>query len=537
MVQHITPEEMCEPANKARMTEYNARIKAIMNGKDPLPLPEIGAEASRIIDIYDDDLDPHLPHEPESSMPEADDFTPEELDKYISAEVILPNGEARQRATVLRRKRDRHGNPIGLENSNPVLDTRVYQVQFPDGTLKEYSANVIAENIYSQVDSEGRQYLLIDEIQSHKCDGTALRGDSRNRQTTKGWKFQVLSKDGSTSWVPLKDLKESFPVQTAEYAIRAGIDRLPAFVWWTPYVIRKRDRIISKVKSSYWKKTHKFGIQLPKSIEEALELDTRNGDGLWRKATEKEYINILPAFRFDKSNRENKVTIGYQHIRCHWIFDIKMDLTRKARFVAGGHMTTTPSSLTYASVVSRESVRIALTAAALNELDILMADIGNAYLNADCREKVCFTAGTEFGSRKGDLVIIAKALYGLKSSGAAWRAHLAQSMTDLDYSPCQADADVWMRPMTKPDGFEYWEYVLIYVDDIMVISHEPEKLMESLSALYRLKEDPKTKKGYGVPTKYLGADIGKYITSNQAESLHGTCHLTLTSRRQSILLK
>ena len=87
---------------------------------------------------------------------------------------------------------------------------------------------------------------------------------------------------------------------------------------------------------------------------------------------------------------------------------------------------------------------------------------------------------------------------------------MAQSMKDLDYSPCQADADVWMRPMIKPDGFEYWEYVLIYVDDILVVSHEPERLMESLSALYRLKEDPLTKKGYGVPKKYLGADIGKF---------------------------
>ena len=235
----MSPEEMRDPVNKVRMTEYDAGIKVVMGGSDKLPAPDIGAEAARMIDIYDDDLDPYTPHEPESSMPEADSYTPEELDKYISAEVILPNGEARQKATVVRRKRDHNGNPVGLGHHNPILDTRIYEVEFPDGTQKEYSANVIAENIYSQVDAEGRQYLLLEEIQSHKCDGTALEGDKGSSQTTKGWNFQVLWKDGSTSWVPLKDLKESYPVQTAEYAIRNGIERLPAFVWWAPYVLKK----------------------------------------------------------------------------------------------------------------------------------------------------------------------------------------------------------------------------------------------------------------------------------------------------------
>ena len=70
------------------------------------------------------------------------------------------------------------------------------------------------------------------------------------------------------------------------------------------------------------------------------------------------------------------------------IFDVKMDFTLKARFVAGGYMTETQALMTYSSVVSRESLRIAFTVAALNDLDVFVADIGNAYLNADCREKV-----------------------------------------------------------------------------------------------------------------------------------------------------
>jgi hypothetical protein len=116
------------------------------------------------------------------------------------------------------------------------------------------------------------------------------------------------------------------------------------------------------------------------------------------------------------------------------IFDIKMDFTRKARFVAGGHTTETPASTTYSSVVSRDSVRIVFLFAALNGLDILAVDVGNTYLNADCGEKIWIIAGPEFGSKSGTVMIIEKALYGLKTSGAAWRALLALLLTELGYA-------------------------------------------------------------------------------------------------------
>ena len=79
---------------------------------------------------------------------------------------------------------------------------------------------------------------------------------------------------------------------------------------------------------------------------------------------------------------------GFQEITCHLIFDVKMDFTRKARFVANGSKTEAPLSITYSSVVSRDSVRLAFLIAALNDLDIMSCDIGNAYLNAPCREKI-----------------------------------------------------------------------------------------------------------------------------------------------------
>lgn len=84
-----------------------------------------------------------------------------------------------------------------------------------------------------------------------------------------------------------------------------------------------------------------------------------------------EMKNVRPAFEVFKGKIEDQV--GYQEIRCHIVWDVKLgeNFWRKARLVAGGHMTEVPSSITYSSVVSRDSVHIALTVAALNDLDIL----------------------------------------------------------------------------------------------------------------------------------------------------------------------
>ena len=108
------------------------------------------------------------------------------------------------------------------------------------------------------------------------------------------------------------------------------------------------------------------------------------------------------------------------------IFDIKMgkNFRWKARMVAWGHTTETPAALTYASVVSRDPVLIALLIAALNNLKVLLYNIQNAYLTAECREKIWTIAGPEFGSNAGKPMIVVRALYGLKSSGAAFRAFL-----------------------------------------------------------------------------------------------------------------
>jgi hypothetical protein len=124
----------------------------------------------------------------------------------------------------------------------------------------------------------------------------------------------------------------------------------------------------------------------------------------------------MPEFTF----RDNdKVPVGNKKIDCHMVYDVKIDLTRKARLVAGGHQTDVPKESVYSSVVSWDSVRIALMIASLNNLNVLAANVQNAYLNAPTKEKCYTIAGPEFDpDNEGRPFLIARALYGLRRSGA-----------------------------------------------------------------------------------------------------------------------
>ena len=188
------------------------------------------------------------------------------------------------------------------------------------------------------------------------------------------------------------------------------------------------------------------------------------------------------------------------------IFDVKLgeNFRRKACLVAGGHMTDTPALMTYSSVVSRDSVCICLTLAALNDLKVLLGDIQNAYLTAPNKEKIFVKAGPEFGSNEGKLFIVKRALYGLKSARASFRQYLAGKNYNLGFKPSAADPDVWMCPATKADGTKYYEYVLLYVDDILAMSEKPEEIMQSLMNDFTFKGGTD---GVIPPTDYLGAKL------------------------------
>ena len=289
----------------------------------------------------------------------------------------------------------------------------------------------------------------------------------------------------------------------AEYAFETKIPEETAFTWWTKHVLNKRDQIISKTQQ-YWVKNHKYGLRVPKTVKEAVEIDKENGDTLWWDVVMKEMKNVRPAFEVWGKLKEY-LPIGYQEIKCHTIFDIKVgeNFCIKARLVEGRHTTTETESITYSSVVSRNSVLMTLTISALNGLDILACDIQNAYLTAKCRELIWTTAGPEFGSEEGSIM----ALYGLKSSGAVFIAKLTSLLQKIGHAPSKADPDVWMIPAIKSDGAAYLKYALVYVDDMIVISCAPIKTIKGIKCVFKLKGDKKEP-----PNMYLGASLEQVKT-------------------------
>ena len=180
---------------------------------------------------------------------------------------------------------------VGSYNDNPALNSIIYDVEFNDGTVREYAANIIAENMLTQVDEDGFSLTLMEGIVDYMKDPeTAVskednyvvtrRGNKRPKKTTSGWKLLIKWMDSSETWIPLKVMKESHPVDVAEFAKARGIVDEPAFSWWVPYTLRKRDMILSAVKARVRKATQKYGIELPRSTKHAYRTDSENDNTL-----------------------------------------------------------------------------------------------------------------------------------------------------------------------------------------------------------------------------------------------------------------
>ncbi len=148
---------------------------------------------------------------------------------------------------------------------------------------------------------------------------------------------------------------------------------------------------------------------MPKTVKDALDIDRRNGNTFWADAIAKETKDARVAFKLLLDGQS--APIGHQKKSCHMIVDIKMeDFCRKARLVAGEHRTEAPATITYASIVSRETVHIALLMAALNDLEVKIGDVLSAYITAPVTEKVWTVLGPEFGNNAGKTAIIVRAL-------------------------------------------------------------------------------------------------------------------------------
>ena len=144
-----------------------------------------------------------------------------------------------------------------------------------------------------------------------------------------------------------------------------------------------------------------------------------------------------------------------------------------------------------------------MTIAALNDLEVKVGNVLNAYITAPITEKVWTVLGPEFGPDQARSAVIVQALFGLKSARAAFRAHLASCMRQLGYTSCKADPDLWLKAMTRPDnGTRYYTYILCYVDDILCIHHDAMSVLSKINEYLPLKPD-----SIGDPDIYLGAKL------------------------------
>jgi Reverse transcriptase (RNA-dependent DNA polymerase) len=119
-------------------------------------------------------------------------------------------------------------------------------------------------------------------------------------------------------------------------------------------------------------------------------------------------------------------------------------------------MTDVLKESVYARFVSRDSVRLAFMLASFNNLKVLVGDVQKAYLNAPTEERCYCISGQEFGCNNvGRPVKIIRALYGLRSSGARLRDHMAATLLELRFKNCLADLNVYLWPNVKPCGTHY----------------------------------------------------------------------------------
>jgi hypothetical protein len=141
--------------------------------------------------------------------------------------------------------------------------------------------------------------------------------------------------------------------------------------------------------------------------------------------------------------------------------------------------------------------------AALNDLNVKVGDVLNAYITAPITEKVWTVLGPEFVIDAGKSAIIVHALYGLKSAGAAFCVHLASFMHQMGYTSCKAHPDLWYKAETRPaDNFRYYPYILCYVDNILCIYHDPMSVLNLINGYMQLKPSL-----VGDPDIYLGAKL------------------------------
>ena len=470
----------------------------------------------------------------------------EDTTKYNSGEEV--NVEPGP-GSNLKRNPINHKNTIGSTDSGG-LDNEVDEVGHdrtttPKPTTQQKFSSQAEPMLNAGTDPEEDGNLeSIKEINDHLSrpdEAEGIGGSCVMEIVGHDWKlgqvhFKAKWNSGQTTWEHLKDMREDYPRMTAQYIVcnkvsrsKRGGDRV---LQWAKKVVRDLDRAVRRITRLYdlylddhdevrmirrvQKKSkkkrkqfsaapvYKYGIEVPKNTEHAQRIDKENGNTLWQDAFEKEVKALLDldCFEFHPAGHHKTLGEGWQRTTLHMVFDVKQNLQRKCRLVAGGHLVDMLDIQVYSSTVKSISVQLLHVISHKANLEQLCGDIGNAFPNAYTKEKVYIEkAGLEFGELAGKCIVIKKALYGLCSSAERFHAHLADTLRSFGFTQTRFDNDVWIR--LDESGTQY-EYICTHVDDFMICSRNAKRVMEEICSVYLVKDSSK-----GPPDYYLGNDYKK----------------------------
>ena len=403
--------------------------------------------------------------------------------------------------------------------------------EFDDPTTDGVDLDCVTHHLESLADGEDSVMVSLDEIKAHKfVEGELV--------------MTVQWRTGEESDIPFALMKKDYPYETAKYiqdnkiGTATGGYSTGRYQRWSRTVLRTIRRVLRRVRkearklhpldelqnihapeepvhgtavirraplqrgrtrTSSKKKSkpgrisrpleEKFGVKIPRNINDAIELDRLNGDTAWMDAIKKEIGTLLELDCFTFHGPDYKPGPEYQFAPLRMIFEVKQDGRKKARLTIGGHVVDAAGISTRSTVVKTISVRLIDLICHRDGLTLKHGDVGNAFITAPCMEKIYSRATPEFGERCDAIVTLNKALYGLRTSGRAFRNTFADFLRQLGFFPTRYDRDVWMRLREEKDGYDY---ICTHVDDFKVGAKDPNRWITQISSVFMLKtaEDP-----------------------------------------------
>jgi len=344
----------------------------------------------------------------------------------------------------------------------------------------------LCDLLQRQADAEDRgeaPFLAYNRIAGHE---KVASGSPKYKGS--GYNVRVEWVDGTVTDEPLGNMIADDPWTLAKHAKLHNLLDEPGWKRLRSYARREKclTRMLKQANTRQRpskERVYKYGVEVPFSCRCALQIDAETKATTWQDSMRKGLDEIISYETFRNHGRKKdgaRPPAGFDFIRTHFVYDVKADGRRKSRLVAGGNMLDPPKDNTYAGVASLRSVRIVTFLAELNSLRLVGVDVGNAYLTARCREK-CYLLAPEYfrHATGGDALVgccleVVKALYGLRSSGAAFHDSFGDSLRDLNFVPSRADPDVWMRE--AKDGTCY-ECIAVCVDDLLCAPQDPDEFL------------------------------------------------------------